>query len=197
MNTAISLELLGMTRAELQKRVVEQIAGQMLVEEGMGYDEDGDPVDVTRETKLHKKLKELIQKHIDERIAAFGEAHVLPRVTEMLETLTLQKTNGWGEKVGKAQTFIEYLVERADYYMHEEVDFEGHVKDASRYSSWKPAGTRVAYMIDKYLHYTIETAMKEAVNNANKSIAGGLLDAIKINLAEVVNGLKVSVATKG
>jgi hypothetical protein len=50
-------------------------------------------------------------------------------------------------------------------------------------------------MIDKHLHFSIESAMKSAVSNANSAIVGGLEETVKIKLAEIAKSLKVTVKT--
>lgn len=48
----------------------------------------------------------------------------------------------------------------------------------------------------EHLQFHIETAMKTALENANKSIVGGLAQAVRVALAEIGDKLKVEVKTK-
>jgi hypothetical protein len=184
----ITAESLGLTREEILERVVQQIVTTLL--EQSELDEDG--VAVPTRSRFATVLRRKVLERADAAVADIAGRHVLPNVASYVETLCLQETNKWGEKTGKSMTFIEYLVERADRYLREEVDYEGKAKDDDRYhSNWRKAGTRISYLVDKHLQYSIETAMKQALATANAAIVGGITDAVKIKLAEVLASLKV------
>jgi hypothetical protein len=187
----IDLKALGISKKEIEDRIVNAVSEAILSD--VGYDGEGE--ETFGDSAFHKKTKELIQKRIDAAISALAAKHVLPNVSSHIENLVLQETTKWGEKVGKPVTFIEYLTQRADDYMREEVNFEGKVKGQDSYQ-WRAAGTRIATMVDKHLQYSIESAMKKALENANSSIVGGIQGAVKIKLAEVAAQLKVEVKTK-
>ena len=188
------LEQLGIDQQELIDRVVDRAAQKLLTETTHVYESDtGAEYDDEVATPLGQALNERAQKLIDAKIDEIASAHVLPRVSEMVETLVLQETNQWGEKRGKSVTFIEYLVGRAENYLREEVDHHGKTKAEDRGHYWSKHGTRVSYMVHKHLQYHVETAMKQALENANKSIVGGLEKAVKIALDEVSKKLKVRV----
>lgn len=186
-----SLEALGISAEELTNRIVDRATEQLLT--STGYDEDGE--EYTTESRLARKVTDNIKKMVDGKILALAEKHILPNMGSYIETLTLQETNRWGEKTGKPVTFIEYLTERADVYMREEVNHSGKTKEQEGYS-WSKSTTRVAFMVNQHLHYSIETAMKQALANANSNIAKGLEEAVKIALASATEKLKVAVSTK-
>lgn len=188
MNTD-ALELIGLSKEQLQDRVIERIAGEV-VSDVTFSDEDGMDVD---DTPFGKKLKALVEKRIDDQISAIAEAHVLPRVSEFIETLTLQETNDWGEKKGTAVTFIEYLIARANAYMMEKVTYDGKSKDENGSYSFTGTQTRITFLIHKHLHYSIETAMKEALNLAVGSVAKGIHETARLKLNEIASQLTVSV----
>lgn len=188
-----TLEALGITPAELIDRIVAKATEELLTNEA--YDEDGDPAG-RRATDIARRVEKNIQAHVDAKIQALADQHVLPNVSAYIEGLTLQETNRWGERTGQKLTFIEYLVQRADAYMREEVNYEGRSKAESSGCSWNKSGTRVAFMVNKHLHYSIETAMKQALTHANSTISKGLEEAVKIALANATAGLKVSVENK-
>lgn len=188
----LDIESLGFTKQELQDRVVEAVSRKVL--ESVGYDEDGD--ECSTESKFAKTVEKRVKAHIDATINAMAEKHILPNVATYIENLTLQETNQWGEKRGKHVTFIEYLTQRADAYMREEVNYEGKSKDQANGFSWSKSGTRVAFMVDKHLHYSIETAMKAALANANSAIVGGIKSAVDIGLDNVRAKLAVDVKVK-
>lgn len=191
MTTELTLESLGLDQNKLAEKLVDRLAQNMLT--SIGYDEDGDEWFGT--SPFAKKLNSMVTARLDKIVNELADKHVLPRVNEMVEGLVLQQTNQWGEKVGKPVTFIEYLTQRADAWMREEVNYDGKTKGQDSFS-WRKSGTRVEYLIDKHLQYSIETAMKAALSEANKSIIGGIEQAVRIKLGEVAEKLKVNVAVK-
>lgn len=188
---AITLESLGFSKEDLQERVIERLCEQIL--SGKVYDEDGE-VNYT-DSQFKRKLDERLKEHINATINAIAEKHVLPNVTAYIENLTLQQTTKWGEKKGGPVTFIEYLVQRAEAYIQEEVNYEGKSKEESSYN-WSKNTTRIAYLINQHLQYSIATMTKQALVAANSAIAGGIESAVKIQLEQVLKGLKVGVAVK-
>lgn len=186
----MDLKELGFTKDELQKRVVDKCVESLLT--GVGWDEGGDEGSI--DSALSKKLAATVKRRIDEAVEKMATKHILPGVTKYIETLCLEETNRWGEKKGTKLTFIEYLVARADFWMREEVSFQGKTKDEDSYS-WKASGTRIAHMVHQHLHYSIESAMKKALDNANSTIKGGLEAAVKIALENAQKALKVEVKT--
>lgn len=185
----ITVESLGLTKKAVEKKVIECAVEKLLLHST--YDEDGDKCTVT--TRLQEKMKTLIKERIDETINIFAEENVLPKVVEYIENITLQATNEWGEKKGEPLTFIEYLLQRAEYYMFEEVDSKGESERENGGYSWKGTQTRVSHLIHQHLHYSIETAMKRAMADANSFIIGGLEEAVKIKLKEVQEKISVGI----
>lgn len=188
-----SLEALGITPEELINRIVDKATGDLLTSVSYNYDNDEE---FTTQSTLAKKLDKKIKDHIDAKVSELADKHILPRVTEMIENITIAKTNTWGERTGEKYTFIEYLTKCAENYMTAEVNYEGKTKDQTSGYSFTKSGTRVAVMIDKHLHYSIETAMKNALAQANSTIATGLQGAVKIALENATEKLKVAVTTK-
>lgn len=186
-NEKATLELIGMTKDELRDRVVGTIVHEMLhkrcTDEDGGYEGQSD---------FRKVLDKQIKQSIDDTVSAIAEAHVMPVVADRIENVVLQRTTEWGEKKGEPQTFIEYLLHRADSYMTEPVASDGKPKKKGD-SYWKAAGTRIEYLIDSHLHSTIAHAMKEALKNANSSIVGGIEAAVKVKLQEIAEGMKCEV----
>jgi hypothetical protein len=191
--TALTIESLGITREEAAERVIQKLAEQMLYDEE--YDEDGNAFrgHSSFVTEVNKAIKE----RINAEVAKLGDSEIEPRIAGLIDGVTLQATNSWGEATGKPVTFREYLVERAEAYMTEQVNYEGKSKAESRDSySWSAKSTRVAHMIHQHLHYHIESAMKEALGNFNSTVAKGLHEATRVALNGVLAGLKVEVKSK-
>jgi hypothetical protein len=178
---SIDLAQLGFTKEELQERVID--ACVLRVFETHGMDEDGDLIE--KDSAFAQRLEKAVKKAIDDKVSEIAAQHVLPLTAKFIEDFTLQATNQWGEKIGKRISFTEYLVQRAEHYIREEVDSDGKSKEESSSSYWNKRTTRIAHMINKYLHHTIETAMKDAFG-----------PVVKQALADVQKGLKVAVQIK-
>lgn len=187
--TTLSFESLGISKEDLTEKLLDRLVEEFTTE--VTWDEDGEQS--RRSNTMAKKITTQIKEHIDATIRRLGDEHVLPRVTEIVEGLVIQQTNTWGEKTGTPVTFIEYLVSRADAYMREDVDINGKSKDESGGYSWSKSTTRITHMVNSHLKYSIDTAMRQALGNANKGIVGGLEAAVKHALAEAQAKLRVDV----
>lgn len=189
----IDLQELGLSEAEIQNRVVDAICKQLLTERvtGRDYDHEQD-YDYASESQFAKQLEKRVTDTIDATVKKIGDAHILPNIEAHIEKLTLQKTTSWGEKQGDPKTFVEYMVERAESYMTEEVNHSGKTKKQDSYS-WRKAGTRIEHEIDKYLQYTITTAMKKILAEANNILADGIKKGVEIRLNDMVKSLTVTV----
>ena len=185
----LDLDVLGITRDDLIQRVVDKITetvmSQEMREDGASYFANSD---------LAETLQSHVKEQVDTKVAELAEKFVLPDVGTLIENFTLQKTNEWGEKVGAKVSFIEYLVQRADAYIKEPVDYDGKVIERGGYG--KATQTRIAHMIDKHLHYSISQAMTKALADVTGNIAKGLEETVKIKLAEATASLKVSTTIK-
>lgn len=190
----LDLQALGFTQEELQQRVVDQLCERLT--KTVSVDDEGG--EHWRDSDVARKLNEAVIKRVDAAIEQIAAKHVLPNVSTFLEGFCLQATNSWGEKTGQPITFIEYLVKRAEHYITEKVNYDGKAKDEDRYSSssWHGTQTRIAFMINSHLQYSIETAMKKALAEANGHIVKGLEETVKIKLKEVSDALTVAVKTK-
>lgn len=190
--TALTIEALGLSKDELADRIVDRAAAQLL--ETVTYDDEERAY--LKDSDFQRQLKERIRQRIDQSIDEIAAKNVLPNVAAYVEGLCLQETNKWGEKTGQPRTFTEYLVAKAEAYLTEKVDYEGKAKAESGSYSWNGTQTRITHLVHKHLHYGIETAMKDAVKNANAVIVGGIEQAVRIKLQEVGAALKVEVKTK-
>lgn len=192
----IDLEVLGFTKEELRERVIERLVDQMLDREfyDSECDEDGEPKRA-KSTKFSAALTAMVQRRIEQAVNKIAAQHIEPSVEEFVRNFTMQKTNEWGDKIGKSVTFTEYLVRRAEAYLAEPVSHDGRAKGDDSYS-WRANTTRVLYLIDKNIQYHIEVAMKEALKNANNAIVSGIEAALKAKLQELSAAMKVEVKTR-
>ncbi len=179
------LELIGLTQAELQERVIEKIAEGFL-------DRDGEESCETMLAIISGKLHKHSTEHIDATIRALAEEHVLPHVSRYVEEITIQGTNEWGEKRGEPKTFVEYLVHCAKSYLQEKVNHNGKTKAEDSYG-WDGKQTRIVHLVHQHLQYSIERAMKGALKTVNAAIAEGVAETVKMKIAEVTEKLNVSV----
>lgn len=193
----IDLASIGLTKEELQDRVVSAIANSLLTTVRFNMDPDINPDEdsgYVENSLLKRKLDAEVMKKIDEAITELGNKHVLPLVTSVIEGHVLQQTNQWGEKKGEPMTFIEYLIDRAGQYIREPVNYNGKSRAEDNYN-WSQKSTRVTWMIDKHLSLAIDKAMTSALKTANESIIGGLKEAVNVALRSVVVTTKTEVKT--
>lgn len=187
----LDFQALGFTKEELQQRVVDQIVQHAL--SSTFYDEDEN--EFTRDSKFARDVDAKIKEHINVTINNLAEKHVLPNVSKYIEGMVLQQTNTWGEKTGKPVTFVEYLMQRAEAYMQEKVDFQGKTKQEAG-SYFNGTQTRIAHLMHEHLHYSIDSAMKDALKIATSAISTGIQETVKIKLGEISAGLKTEVKLK-
>lgn len=187
---SFDLESLGITKEELQERVVERVADQLLT--GVGYDHNSD-MEYTTASQFQREMDKLIKARIEATINAIAEREVLPNVASYIENLTLQHTNTWGEKQGAPISFIEYLIKRANEYLQEKVNYQGQGKDEANGYSWSGTQTRITHLVNSHLHHSIETAMKQAMAQATGEVAKGIHETTRLKLNEIAGKLKLEV----
>lgn len=171
---AKTLELLGLTKAQLQ----EQVIGRMVEQLCDHLEPDID-------------IGDAVRKAINEKVAAVAEEHVVPNVGKLIDAVTLQKTNEWGEKEKcGTKTFVEYLTARAEKYLQQPVDRSG---DASRSGYGNKDHTRIVYLVNKQLSSTIQEAVKGTLKGINQAFVDGVTETIKLQLTEAANNLEMQV----
>ena len=190
---AINPEDLGFTREEMAQRVARVMADDLMANWWL---DDDDRSVTTGSSAFAKEMEKRVLACVNTAIEDIAAKNVLPNVGDYIEKLCLQETNKWGEATGRKLTFIEYLVERAEAYMQEKVDYKGKSKAEAGGFPFTGTQTRITHLVHQHLHYNIETAMKKALETANAAIVGGIEGAVKIKLAEIVNGLKIKVDLK-
>lgn len=175
---------IGISQDELREQVLARTS-ERLVEH---FVEEGD---------AERAMEAVVRETIDTVAERVAKESIEPLVRGQIESVCLQRTNEWGEPKGESMTFVEYLVKRAEAFLVERVDHKGETKAQSRSSSWnhRDTQTRITYMIDKHLQYSIKTAMEGALKRADSAIAEGIAEAVRIKLAEVSAKLKVEVKT--
>src|SRR5579872_523053 len=181
-----TIQDLGFTREEIEQKVVAKIADDLMAE----YVYDDETGTDVRDTHLAVRFREIIKKHVERQLNKLAEEYVVPHVKDLIEGVALQKTNEWGEKQGAPRTFVEYLTDQATNYLSEPVDFDG--KPVGRGSYSRETQTRLVNLVHKHLHYSIESAMKDAVEVVKKQLGASLEQTCKLKLNEIAENLKVS-----
>jgi hypothetical protein len=187
----MDLKELGLTKKKAQELVIDRIVDSLMHRKS--YDDDD--FEYQGESDFAKGLKKLVREQITKQVESIGKKHVLPGVKKMVDDAVMQETNTWGEKVGKAATFKEYLVEKAEAWLAEVVDFRGNPKTACD-SYWRGNSTRVMYLIDSHMQYQIESAMKEALKKFDKSVGKGLTAAIHSQFAKMATAVNATIERK-
>lgn len=183
-----TLEELGLTPEILQERVVEMVTASLTT--SIECDEDGNEIE--SRSPFIRAMQSQVKALVDAKVQAIAERDLLPRIDSFIENIVLQQTNQWGEKNGKSVTFIEYLVQRADAYLKEPTDWHGRAKgEPGTDYNWSAKTTRLVALIERNLAHSIQAALETALKNINASVAGGLEQAIKIQLDQVVKNIKV------
>lgn len=188
----MNLEDIGLTNDDLQERVIAQCVEQLL--HGTAYDEDGEPYD--KPSSIMSKMREECKKRIDDSVTSIANDKMLPIIRDRIDEIVLQQTNEWGEKKGSAMSFTEYLVARAEAYMHEKVDSNGKSKSESGGYSWSGTQTRLTSLIHAHFQYSIQNALKDAFGTATGELAKAIHETARIKLNEIAASLKVSAQIK-
>lgn len=186
----IDLASLGLTADQLRDLVVERIANQVM--SGVSLDEDGD--EYSHNSQFARDLDAKVREHVDAKLQAIAEKHILPNVSEFMDNLVLQETNKWGEKKGGRWTLLEYLTEKCGQHMTEQVNYQGKTKSQDSYS-WHGAHTRLEHMVYAFLYDRIETSVKEWLGNAHKVLGKSIEGTVRAKLAEISAKLKIDVNT--
>lgn len=186
------LQELGLSQDEIRQRVIDKMADELFTSAQTG--EDGETA-YYRESELKKDLDKLVTQRIDQKIGQLFEQHCAPHVEKQIEEIVLQETNSWGEKSGKSKPIgiIEYMVQRIDHFITEQVDYRGKSKREANDYGWSGKTTRIAFMINDHLQYSVESAVKQALQTANSQIAQGIEEAVKVKLQEVLKNVKCDV----
>lgn len=191
-NQQSALEMIGVdTTEQLREMVVDRLARELVGHVG------GDDVGALFE-EVSYKADQLVAAAIDAKVEHLGAEHVTPKVNALVENIILQKTNSWGEPQGEPQTFVEYLVARADHYMREEVDYRGRSREECKrnHDTFRKDDIRLIAQINSLLSTRIEKAMQTILADANKTLEGALKTAVELKLKEVVDQIQVNIDGK-
>lgn len=179
---------IGVEKSELIDMVVAKIVTQIFDPED--YEDTG------MRSELQKGFQSTMTALVDKKVSAIADEHLAPQISKEIEDIVFQKTNSWGEKNGDPYTIRDYITGLCRSYMSEGVDCNGKTKEQSNSSYFRSNQGRLAYMIDKHLHYSVETAMKEALSLGVEGVKTTLLSTCKDQLRMMTESIKVAVTIK-
>lgn len=188
----IALDDIGLTKEELQDRVIETICDRLLEESSIDEWESESRVPSGFRNRLESRIQEQVIARLDAMCAQHLNGSALGKIEEMV----IQLTNSYGEKIGKPMTLIEFATKRCEDFMMESVDHTGKTKGQSDSYGWKATDSRLAWLIDRHLKLKIEEGVKAAMVDPVQSIGRALAETAKIKLKEIADKLRVEVATR-
>jgi len=192
----IELTDLGLTTEQLRDLVVDRLIKQFTSQLVIDEDEDGSTYEGWTDTQFGKDIRKAVMTGVEAKVTEIANEHIIPSVAEYIEEITLQQTNAWGQAKGEPMTFIEYLVARAHAFMTEKVDCTGKTKVEAGTYGWNGTQTRLTYMIDRHLQYSIATAMGNALQSANATLTESIAESCRMKLKEVAETLTVTAKLK-
>lgn len=184
----MELKDFGFTKEELQERVVEKLVEKLRFQ--LITDENGEEDFV--KTPLWKALNKLVDERIHNKINEVAETHLLPRIDDLINEMTFQQTNKWGEPLNnrEPETLKELIVRYAEEYIKEPVNHIGKTKKEDSFN-FRATGSRMSYAIDKHLQFSIESAMQRILEAGNVQLAEGIKTAVEIKLNDILKNIKV------
>lgn len=178
----VDLEALGIDRATIEQRAVDEVVERILHGEAGG---DTPP-------RLASAVNAKIEAAIAQRVDKVAVEQIEPRIAAMIDNWVFRPTSKYGEPKGEPKTLAEFIEERAQGWLLDEVNYEGKSRNEDRFSSsWSRSGvTRGAYLIEKHIKHKIEAALKPAVDAAHGMVIEAINATIRNQLAEVSEKLK-------
>lgn len=185
---AIDYADLGITKEELQDRIVQRIADNTL--NSMFVDDEGN-VHERADSKFKQKASDMIASAIDAGVRQMIDKYVASNLSGTLLNLSFQKTNNYGEKKGEPQTLMEFIADSINTYLKEQVDKDGKSKPHDSYG-WKPEGTRAYWLVNKSIRDNMHEAINTTLKDSNTTIADAISEAVKMNVQAFTKQFKVS-----
>ena len=184
----MELSALGITAEELREQIIERAASKLIDGSGDEYNE----AIYNRVTDHHGKMT---REAIDKAVQKLTNETLVPLVSEKIETLMIQETNGYGEPKKEPIPFVQFLVSRAESYLREKVNYEGKDKNDAGYGSFNGTQTRLVWLVHTHLHRAIEAELKTIVADVQKALGTSLQDTVTLKLREISKAIQVNVST--
>lgn len=188
----IDFEALGLTKDEVQERLIETLADRML--KAKGWDDDGDEISLP--SSLKTQLEALITKRMDLAVQSAFDRVVPSTIDQFVAEYKIQQTNQYGEKQGPALSFVEFITQRVTGYLAEPIDHSGvsereaKAKGNSWYGERNGKQNRVTYMINERLATAINQGIEAAFKDTKSLLAGGIEKAVLAHLQQFGETLK-------
>ena len=179
--------MLGISQEEMIEKVVDAMSDKILA----APDDDMD--NTHYRNTIIEKLDMVIAERIESEVRKNFDRHVTPRIEEMIADMTFTKTNNWGERAGKTLTLREFLIEKAEAYMGEDVNAQGHSKSQCRGHSFYGAGNRLSVMIDNHLEAEFKRVVDDIYQIANKGFEDGIKAEMTRAIEDVSKRMQVSI----
>ncbi len=181
---SVTLEQLGLSVDGVRDVIVNKVSEELFEQLSR---ENGEDLESRILEIVRKRTVTLMAERIDKVI---GEA-IEPRINDIVDNLVFQETNNWGEPKKPAMSLREKALHLAEQWMSEPVNYNGETKKNDSYN-WRKDSTRIIHMVEKRIQFTIEEAVKSAVADLNSKVAGGIADAVKHTMTEMLNKTKVT-----
>lgn len=133
--------------------------------------------------KFNKSISEEIIKKAEEEISKKIDSVINEKVNEITEQLLNRRfdlTDDWGDIKRKNVTVIELLKEKLDNFLSEKVDENGQT------NSYRANITRLSYIINKNIDYTMKQKVDEAAKEIKKGLEKYIEDTLKAQIGENV-----------
>ena len=162
-------EMLGISQEEMQNRVVNAIAEKLMSKTIMTqWDENEDQEKIVN-TKFAKAVIDKINEHFKNKVDELFNEQIAGKIDNLLTNYIIKETNQLGESLGKERTVTEFIIERFNVFIKEQVDSKGNPKRKND-CYFKPQGTRLTVAVDTYFKDHLEKAMKTILKNTDKTL---------------------------
>ena len=181
----IDFEAIGLTKKEVQDRLIETLADRML--KAKGWDNDG--YEISLPSTLRHQLDELITKRMDRAVQAAFDATVPSTIDEFVASYKIKQTNEYGEAKGRELSFVEFITERVQGYLLEPVDYQGvsEREAKAKGNSWyqrDKTNNRITHMLNSRLEAAINEGIEKAFKDTKSLLAGGIEAAVLTHLKQ-------------
>jgi len=180
-----------MTQDELQERVVAKIVEDLL-QTWTTDDDDGGDYQVA--SKLRTGLEAGVREAIDAKVNTVCERHIVPMVEQMVDTITIQPTNRYGEPKSEPLTFIEYITKMGREWLLQSVDYQGCAVGDRDYSS---GNGKNPTRLQKIVGDKVEKAIGETLTDATKAVKDTFVPmletVVRDKLAEISTSLNIGI----
>jgi CRISPR/Cas system type I-B associated protein Csh2 (Cas7 group RAMP superfamily) len=183
----ISIEDLGITKQEMQDRVVNQLCNEIT-----GRHDDESEYSYFSESSIKTKMREYLQEIVDKKTREVIDEKVLANFEKYLQELIIKPSSRWGEKEEAPVSIEDYIEKTISLTMAETVDSTGRGREDRSYSYYGSHSTRLEYLINRKISAEIETSFKSVLVDVKASLQSHIEAQIKNKLTETKISFNVS-----